>query len=224
MSTSSEILFEKLEKLHKKKTGFGFNVTRHYGEGDHLYNYGEIPRGIFYIKSGSVKITRIGSNGRELILRVAQSHDFVGYLSLLKAWSYKTTAICLEASEIYFISKPIFLKAIQTDNDFAYGVIKLICDRYLDTTDDMVDLASKTVKQRICAALLTLDKAKAKKNGNIGVVKIKRKDLGSMVGTIPETVSRQLAELEKEGLIKTSEKSIEIINRHSLATISKLGD
>ena len=224
MATLKEELFEKLEQLYLETTGHEIQQYKHYHKNQHVYHFGEIPKGIYYIKEGSVKVTRFGANGREIIIRVAQSHDFVGYLSLLKSWSYKTSAISMEESEIYFIAKPIFMKSLHADHDFAYGVIDLLCDKLFDSTQGVIDLATKSVKQRLCTALLTLQNGSLTQDHTSGIIRFKRKDIAAMIGTIPETVSRQLAELEKEDMIRASEKHLEIINRDKLARLSKLGD
>ncbi|MEO1050829.1 MAG: Crp/Fnr family transcriptional regulator [Bacteroidota bacterium] len=221
--TFKEELFENLKTLYKETTGHKIQLVKNHDVDQYVYRYGEIPKGIYYISSGSVKVARQGTNGREVILRVAQSHDFIGYLSLLQGWSYKTSAICLEKSEIYFIAKTIFLKSIEADPQFGYKVIEMLCDRVYKSDNAITGLATKSVRERLCMTLLTLDRTTPSFD-EIGVVKFKRKDIAAMIGTIPETISRQLNELEKAGLIINHEKHIEIINREELTKIGKLGD
>lgn len=221
---NKENLFEKLEKLYLSQSDNKKQKTRYYESDQYIYRFGEVPKGIFYIRKGAVKITRIGANGKEIIIRIANSHDFIGYLSLLKYWSYMTSATAIENTEIYFFPKDIFLAAIKTDNEFAFEVIDLLCERSIDSISGMVDMASKSVEQRLCAALLTLDQIAIKKYGKPSIIKLRKKDISSMIGSVPETVSRQLAKLEKEGFITTTDKGIEVISRHHLAKISNLGD
>lgn len=224
MQTFREELFDKLQALYKETTGHKIQLVKHFNADHVLYRYGEIPKGIYYINSGSVKVTKYGSNGREIIIRVADSHDFVGYLSLLKGWSYKTTAVCLEESEVYFIAKTVFIKSIKADPEFGYQVIKMLCDR-LDSSDQAIEgLATKSVRERLSTTLLTLGRAGIGSEEAPGVIKFKRKDIASMIGTIPETLSRQLADLEKLNVIKNYDKHIEIINREELTRISRLID
>jgi len=221
---NQEILFEKLEKSHVDQADYQLNKTKQYNLGQAIYQFGEVPKGVFYIKDGAVKITRIGANGKEIIVRIAHAHDFVGYLSLLKSWSYLTSAIAIENAEVYFFPKDLFLTAIKTDHDIAHGVINLLCERSVDCISDLVDMASKNVEQRLCAALLILDKIESKKPQKSNLIRLMKKDISAMIGAVPETVSRQLAKLEKEGFIKIHEKGVEIISKHHLAKISNLGD
>lgn len=222
--SNAERLFEKLKKIYLDQLPEDVRKPVHFNQDDEIYRFGEVPKGIFYIKEGSVKISRIGAKGREVIIRVASSHDFIGYLSLLKSWSYLTSAISVESSEIYFIPKSIFLEAINSDHDFAYRVIDLVCESSLGSAEGIVDLASKNVKQRLCATLLTLDKIQTRAYGQTGLINFRKKDIGAMIGAAPETVSRYLAELESDRLVNINPKNIEIVNKHGLATISSLGD
>lgn len=224
MPTFREQLFEKLTSLYEETTGHTIQLVKQFEADRPLYRYGEIPKGIYYINKGSVKVTKYGSNGREIIIRIARAHDFVGYLSLLKGWSYKTTAICLEEAEVYFIAKTVFIKSIKADPEFGYQVIRMLCDR-LGTSDDTIEgLATKSVRERLSTTLLTLSKAELAPDGVPGFIKLKRKDIASMIGTIPETLSRQLTELEHMGFLKNHDKFIEILNREELTKISKLVD
>lgn len=222
--SNSELLFEKLEKMYLDQLEEGMPKPICFDQDETIYRFGEVPKGIFYIKEGSVKISRVGTKGKEVIIRIASTHDFIGYLSLLKSWSYLTSAASIASSEIYFIPKSIFLEAINTDHDFARKVIDLVCESSLGSANGIVDLASKNVKQRLCATLLTLDKIQTKAYGQTGLISFRKKDISAMIGATPETVSRYLAELESEGLVKINLKSIEIINKHGLESRSNLGD
>ena len=223
---TEEALFDKLGKLYDETTGRSLDGSRTYEKSANVYHFGEIPKGIYYLRRGSAKVTRLGVNGREVILRIAGPNEFIGYLSLLKGWSYKSSAVCLEKSQIFFVPKTIFLRLLKTDVEFANGVVNMLCEKLTYSTEEVTDLVTKTVKQRICTALLALDHAFNSENeaNNQGIVKFKKKDIASLIGTVPETFSRQLSQLENEGLILVNDRCIEIINRAKLLFISRLGD
>ena len=225
MTFGEEELFNRLSELYIKTTGHILDQAKYYEKGKDIYRMGEIPKGIYYLNKGASKVTRLGVNGREVILRIAGPHEFIGYLSLLKGWSFKSTATCVEDSEVYFIPRTVFLKLLRTDLHFANGVIQMLCEKLCYSTDEVTDLVTKNVKQRLCTVLLALDQAINHENGtNSGLLRLKKKDIASMVGTVPETLSRQLSTLEDEGLIGVNEKSIELINRGKLLYVSELGD
>lgn len=220
----TEDLFEKLQERYLAQSLQVPQKAKLYRRNAPVYGYGEVPKGIFFLKSGSLKVIRIGANGREVIIRVAAAHDFVGYLSLLKSSFYLTSAIALEDAEVYFFPKKVFLEAIDADSDFAYDVIDLVCNNSLNSTAVLVDMASKSVKQRLCAALLTLSKIEGTSDQVNNKVSFRKKDISAMIGAAPETVSRYLAELENEALISVYQAGIEIVNKQGLIAVSNLGD
>ena len=79
-------------------------------------------------------------------------------------------------------------------------------------------LSTSSPKARIAGFLLYRKERTAER-----AVKLKLEDIAASVSLRPETVSRKLKELEREGIIqKTGQSSIEIINFSELRSISGL--
>ena len=102
----SDLKDEDLEILSEHKSC----VT--YKKNQTLFYEGTRPMGIFCINSGKVKVFKMGSNGKEQILFIAQKGDFLGYRSLLSEELYGSSGTVLEPAAICFIPKSDFLKAI----------------------------------------------------------------------------------------------------------------
>ena len=80
------------------------------------------------------------------------------------------------------------------------------------------DLSLKEVPGRLAAYLLLLS---GKKKGNRLVeLDVSKNQLASLLGTIPETLSRILARMDREKFIKPGGKSIEILDRRALEELS----
>lgn len=224
---TEEQLFIKLLEIYDESTDHHLDHLKTLQKEKDIYLQGEMPKGVYYLKKGKVKVTQLGINGREVILRIANSNQFVGYLSLLKGGGYRTSATCLMDSEVYFVPKSIFLKSIKTDIAFANGVIRMLCDNLSCSSDEITSLATKNVRQRLSSVLLALDHAFNHNGGKVngsGSVRLKKKDIASLVGTVPETLSRKLSIMENEGLLRVDDKSIHLTNREMLIRISELGD
>jgi len=222
---TEEQLFKRLLEKFDELIGHYLQNTKIFQNEKNIYQLGDRPKGIYYLISGKVKVTQIGINGREVILRIATPNQFIGYLSLLNSDYYTTSATCLEESEIYFVPKSVFLKSIKTDVLFANGVIHMLCEKLSYSSDEVTDLVTKNVRERISTVLLTLDHAINDNAGKVnGEVRLKKKDIASLVGTVPETLSRNLCTMENEGLLRVDEKSIQLIDRGKLVRISQLGD
>jgi CRP-like cAMP-binding protein len=224
--SSKENLFGELSRVYLSIAGHNLPQARKIKKGQVVYAEGQVAKGVYYIKSGSVKVTQNNIH-RPITIRLAVKHDFVGYVSLLKQWDYDSTVIAIEDSELYFIPKQIFLKAIQTDNKFTGIILDILCDRIKETNSLVIDLMTKQVQQRLAILLLTVDNP-AKKEGHTedGIIRLSKKDIAAILNISPETLSRNLAELNKTRAIKLSPKEgvIEILSKQKLLEVSQIRD
>lgn len=222
----SQTLFEELSKVYKETEGRPLPTAKKYKKGDTLYHEGQIPKGIFYLKSGSVKITH-NSHQKPVTIRYAVSPDFVGYLSLIKHWDYVTTATTVENSEAYFIPRPIFNKVIHCDNKFTNILLDILCTRITESDKELLNMLTKEVPERLALLLLSLNNCKLNEPGHTdGIINIPKKDLASILNISAETLSRNLSKLSKEKAIKLHSKTsiVEIISKQKLAHLSRLDD
>lgn len=226
MSNKGEELFAELSRIFWDTEGQPLPPAKKYRKGDDLYREGQIPRGIFYLQSGSVKVT-CDSGKKPVTLRYALSPDFVGYLSLIKHWDYVTTATAVENTEAYFIPRHIFFKAIHTDNENIRILLDILCNRISETDGHLLEILEKDVLQRLALLLLSLNNGKIHDPGHTdGLLRIPKKDLASILNVNPETLSRNLSRLSKEKAIRLHSRSslIEIASKQRLLQLSRLGD
>ena len=80
--------------------------AKKYKTGQTVYVEGQTLKGIYYIKKGSVRITR-NNDCQPVTVRLATKHNFIGYLSLIKDWDYISTAVTMENTELYFYQKEV---------------------------------------------------------------------------------------------------------------------
>ncbi len=222
----SQALFEELSRVYKTTEDRPLPAAKKYKKGESIYHEGQIPKGIFYLKSGSIKITH-NSNKKPVTIRYALSPDFVGYLSLIKHWDYVTTATAVENSEAYFIPRHIFNKVIHCDNKFTNILLDILCSRITETDKELLYMLTKEVPERLALLLLSLNNCKLHEPGHTdGILKIPKKDLASILNISPETLSRNLSKLSKEKAIKLPSKTsiVEIISKQKLAQLSRLED
>lgn len=213
-------LFKELTKLYEESNGGKLPHAIHYKRGDEIFIQGQTPRGIYFIQSGSVKISR-NNHEEPVTVRLARKNEFIGYISLIKRWDYPSSAHALEPSVVYFIPADIFLNNIKTNIKFASLVLDIVCSHINDREETLTDVVTKSVQQRLAILLLTLDHTPT--DGKIALVK---KDLASILNIKPETLSRNLLKLEKSGAIKLYHKTnlIEIISRGKLLELSEIAD
>jgi CRP/FNR family transcriptional regulator, polysaccharide utilization system transcription regulator len=216
-------IFKELGREEIYKLNYNKNCN-FYKKGQVIFFEGNHPDGLFCIRNGKVKVFKIGSSGKEQIIRFAKTGDALGYRALLVGETYSASASALEDSHICFIRKETVFENFKSNNNFSFSLLKLLSRDLEDVESKMVKLAQKPVRDRLAEALLILKETYGMdKTGNINI-SLSREDFANIVGTATETVIRLLAEFKKENLIATKGKKIRIENLNELVKISKLND
>lgn len=223
----SEELFEGLKAAYAEIEGAVLPKARKFKKGEILYREGQVPKGVFYVKSGIIKLTHAPHTKNPVTIRFAVKHDFVGYLSLIKHWDYVTTATAIEPSEVYFIPKKVFMQVMHNGHKYTSMLLDLLCNRITESDKTLINLLSKEVMQRLALLLLSINHSKTHEPGHVdGIVKIPKKDLASILNVSAETLSRNLAKLAKQKAIKLQSKTstVEIISKQVLLQLSGIND
>lgn len=222
-NSSKKSIFKDFNSEETEKLIAGTNCN-FYKKGQVIFFEGNYPNGLFCIKDGKVKVFKIGTSGKEQIIRFANNGDALGYRALLVGETYSASAAALEDSTICFINKDIIFELFKSNNNFSLCLLKLLSRDLEDVENKMVKLAQKPVRDRLAEALLILKETYGTdKNENINI-SLSRDDFASIVGTATETVIRLLAEFKRENLIATKGKKIKIIDINELVKISRLND
>ncbi|MDH5475789.1 MAG: Crp/Fnr family transcriptional regulator [Cyclobacteriaceae bacterium] len=191
-----------------------------YKKGQTLFYEGTRPMGLYCIKSGKVKIFKMGSQGKEQILRLANPGDFLGYRSLLGEELYAASGEVLEDAAICFIPKESFYKSLIDNKEFYKTMVKSLAHELGVVEEKLSDLSQKSVRERLAGNLLMLKETyglEGEEDSTLIDLSISREDLANIVGTATETVIRLLSEFKKDGLISLEGKKIRVIDPRGLA-------
>lgn len=207
---------ERLASLNHQKS---YHV---YKKGQFIFHEGNDPKGLYCINDGLVKVSKIGEDGREQIVRLAKPGNFLGYRALLCNESYHASAIALSDARICFFPKEFYLSLVTSDSDLASRTIQLLSADLRFAENMMMNMAQKHVKGRIAEVLLMLENFYGiyEKDQTINAI-IKREDIGNIAGTTTETTIRVISELNKDGVLELLGKRIKILDRQRLQEISE---
>lgn len=218
-------LFTKLTESYAELTDTPIQEAKKYKKGSLIFEQGQVPRGVYYIKSGWVKISKIGADGNEKTLRLVTKNQFIGYLSLIKQWKFQSSAIAVTDCEVYFIPKQIFLTLLAKDNDFASLVVEILADELTESENHIDTLLCKNVQERLTNLLLGLQQAfDYNTEFDDSFIRLPKKELASIINITPETLSRHLSALNENGFIENTKNHIELLNRNELLKKSNLRD
>ena len=189
-------------------------IQRAYVKGQMILLEDDLGQTFFVIAGGSVKITRLSDDGREVILAMLGESDFFGEMSLLDGAGRSANVVALEASEVLTLARNDFLDILQQYPKISISLLEELTQRIRKSDQQIESLSLSDVEQRIGITLIRL----AEELGTIkqGSVKIKnlpyQQDIANMAGTSRETVSRTFKLLEEKGLVTREGRKLTIYN------------
>ncbi|MBK9282977.1 MAG: Crp/Fnr family transcriptional regulator [Sphingobacteriaceae bacterium] len=206
---------EDLEKLNNEK------IVQNYKKGQFIFKEKTVPRGVYCIHSGNVKITKVSEEGKEQIVRLAKPGHFIGYRALLCNDIYQASAIALEDTQVCFYNREFYLGLLRSNPAIAAQTIKVLTRDLKFAEHMMINMAQKHVKGRFAEVLLMLEEFYGvyEKDGTINAI-FKREDFGHMVGTTTETSIRVISEFAKEKLIELKGKRIKLLDKARITKLS----
>ncbi|MFV8269844.1 Crp/Fnr family transcriptional regulator [Flavobacterium sp. GT2N3] len=177
-------------------------------KGEVIFEEGENVNGIYCIKDGICKLTKLSANGKDHIVKLVTKGELLGQRSMISDEPVNLSAVALEDMQVCFIPKSEVMGYFDKNNQFSMNVMKTICGDLKEADDNMVNLAQKTVKERLAETLLYLHDTFGKNKDNSLKVQLSRDELGSMIGTATESCIRLLSDFNKLGLIELTGKKI----------------
>lgn len=197
--------YEELKKLSNERK------IKIYKRRELIFEEGDYPRYLYFIKSGKAKVFKTNEDGKEYIISVNANGDFIGYVDLIKDAKYTESAAALEDTEVSLIPKEDFQTLLHANRDVASQLIKMLANNVSEKEEQLLHLAYNSVRKRVADAILLLHD----KEGH-GEISILRDDLARIVGTAKESVIRMLTEFKEDGYIEIIDGVINVKNRHKL--------
>ena len=189
-------------------------VSRKYESGNYIFMEESDGEQCFFVVKGSVKVTRLSKEGREVILAMLNQGDFFGEMSLLDGESRSANVIALEKTEVLTLNRKDFLIVLHEYPKIAIQLLKELASRLRKSDRHIASLSLSDAEKRIALCIIRFaDERGIIRNGRVTIAKIPiQQDIANMAGTSRETVSRALTVLEKEQLIERSGRELIIID------------
>lgn len=195
---------EELKKVSDSK------ITKKIKKGEALFEEGEKLDGVFCVRNGVSKLSKLSANGKDQIVKLASKGEVMGQRSVIAEESTNLSAVAVSDMEVCFIPKESIVQILNTNPNFAVEVLRHMAHDLKEADDVIVNMSQKTVKQRIAEAFIYLkDNFGEDENGFLRL-NLSREDMSNVVGTATESTIRIISEFKKKGLIETSRKKTKI--------------
>lgn len=201
-----------------------YKMVNTYKKNQAIFMQGNPPHGVYCIQSGKVKISSVGKEGKETILRLASAGEILGHSTLFSNEAYTASAIAMENCVVCYLDKEIFFKAIAKYPILTLNIISQLSQTMRASEAQNVALVQKNVRERFAALLLKLKETYGSQVGDQVRLDIKltRDEMASMIGTSMETLVRLMTEFKNEGIIEQDGKIIFIIDENKLVQFANI--
>ncbi len=179
-------------------------------KGEVIFEEGDTLNGVFCVKDGICKLSKLSANGKDQIVKLVVKGDLLGQRSLIGNESANLSAVALNDMEVCFIPRSEIINDLQNNANFSMDVLQQMAHDLKESDNVIVNMAQKSVKQRMAETLLYIhEHFGSNKDGFLSVI-LSREDYANVVGTATESAIRILSQLKKDGFISTSGKQIKI--------------
>ncbi len=189
--------------------------------GQTIFTEGDEAAGFYVGITGRVKIFKISFEGKEQILHIFGPGEPFGEVPVFTGQHFPASAEAMEESRIFFFPRDSFIELIRRNPSIALNMLAVLSVRLRRFTHLIDDLSLKEVPGRLSAYLLYLSE---QEEGTTDLeLTITKTQLASLLGTIPETLSRIFGKMSKQGLIELDGPRIKIVDRQSLEDLAETG-
>lgn len=178
-------------------------VKQIYKKGDFIVRPGEAPSGVFYIYEGLVKAYDITKYDEENLLIIRKQDEIFPLIWAITGQEHGIIYQTLAATTTWRISRKKFIEYITDNPDGLAPVLDMTMEMYRLHGERILNLEYRTVRERIISFLLTMSQrfGQVTEEGLLIEVPLRHQDIASSVNATRETTSREIAALERKGLI-----------------------
>lgn len=188
-------------------------------KGDVIFNEGEAVNGVYCIKEGICKLSKLSANGKDQIVKIVVKGDLLGYRSLVLDQASNLQATALIDMRVCFIPRTEIIKDLHSNPKFSFDILKEMANSLKESDNVIVNMAQKSVRQRLAETLIYIHNSFGVNSDKTLSVLLSREDLANLVGTATESAIRVLSQFKKDGLISMVGKKIKIDDIEGLKRI-----
>jgi len=194
-----------------------------YPQGAVLFVEGQLPRGIFVLCKGSVKLSINSPSGRTVIVKLAEPGEVLGLSATISGKPYEVTAETIDPCQVNFVKREDFLRFLKDDVESCFRVAEQLSEKYHNACKEAGALGlSHSAAEKLAKLLLewSLKNGEAAKAEPRLKLRLTHEEIAQMIGTSRETVTRLFAELKKRQILQAKGSTLVIRNTGALRELA----
>src|SRR5438270_1110598 len=197
-----------------------------YPRGAVLFVEGQTPRGIFVLCKGRVKLSICSTDGKTLILKIAEPGEVLGLSATVSGKPYELTAETIDPCQVNFVKREEFLRFLKDNSDACFKVAEQLSEKYNNACHEVRSLGlSHSAGEKLAKLLVEW----SSRNGEAAKVEprvklaLTHEEIAQMIGTSRETVTRLFADLKKRQIVQSKGSTLFIRNKVALKALATNG-
>jgi CRP/FNR family transcriptional regulator len=178
-----------------------------YASGEFLFHAQDLAQGLYYVRSGEIRVYKMDEQGKEIEIVRLGGGDFLGEAILFVSDVFPAYAQAVKDSEVVFLAKTRLFSRLDQDPALARFFMELLARKCVVLNRRIEVLGLQTVRQRLIQYLLT--RCQGQQECTVSL-KMKKGELAKLLGTISETLSRNLKQLQDQGLLQVEGNTLHI--------------
>ena len=189
-------------------------------KGEYLYHEGSLPKAVYKLNKGKIKIEQTGDDGRSRIVYIYTIGEYFGFRPLLSKEKHPVSAVILEESEVEIFDGKGFLNIAKRSPHLSFNLLEILSFEFNVWINLISSLSHKSAKERVAIILLILNE-KYKNADNRTAITMSKADIASYSQTTEETVVRVLTFFKESAVVTTESRKVFIKNKRLLEIIAE---
>jgi CRP/FNR family cyclic AMP-dependent transcriptional regulator len=200
----------------------GIKYTSVYPKGSLLFVEGEQARGVFILCAGRAKLTTSSSEGKTLIVKIAEPGEILGASASILGTPHEVSAETIEPSQVNFIRRDDFMRFLNEHSEACMHTAQQLSAKYHSAQREIRSLGlAQTTGEKLANLLLqwcdrTTEADETPKGIRLKVL-LTHEEIAQMIGTTRETITRLLSEFKRKKIIEVKGSSLFVMRRAELA-------
>lgn len=198
-------------------------IRKEYEPDDYIFFEGDGPAKLWFLEQGRVKLLKHSDTGKDVILTVISSGDFLGEFAIFKSVLYPATAQVIEPTVTLLFPEITHDELFNSYPALSAIIISSLEQRLNEAYDTIRSMAVERVERRIARLLLKLAASVGRpveENRILIDMPLTRQDIAEMTGTTVESAIRVMSRLRKQGVINSRNGKVFLYKPHALVRIA----
>ena len=196
-------------------------VEKKVNKGEAIFSEGDEGKGFYVVLEGRVKIYKVSAEGKEQILHIFGQGQPFGEVPVFAGQNFPANAQAISKGRVLFFPRTAFVTLITENPSLSLNMLAVMASKLREFSVQIENLSLKEIPARLASYLIYL--AEEQHSEEAVTLGISKGQLASMLGTIPETLSRIFAKLSGQGLIKVQGPKIALLDREGLEDLAEFG-